>query len=258
MDSLIFYKTKGVRKMNNLLGSAQLFLKKNGSTILTCLGAAGVVATTVLAVKATPKAMAVIEKAEEEKGEKLTKLETVKVAAPAYIPTALSGLSTIACILGANILNKHTQASLMSAYALVDNAYKEYKRKVNDIYGDESARYIREEIASDKYEDIDITPIDTEKELFFDFFSLRYFEATMERVMSAEDKFNEYLSTRGYVSLNDFYDLLGLPVIDCGYDLGWTTSEYGQIDFNHDMTTVGIDDNLECCVISFAVEPVML
>ena len=244
--------------MNNLLGSAQLFLKKNGSTILTCLGAAGVVATTVLAVKATPKAMAVIKKAEEEKGKKLTKLETVKVAAPAYIPTALTGLSTIACIFGANVLNKHTQASLMSAYALIDSTYKEYKQKVSDVFGEEGERYVREEIVKNDYEDLDITPTDTDKDLFFDFFSLRYFESTKERVEMAEDKFNELLSTRGWVRLNDFYDFLGLPFLDCGFDLGWTTSEYGQIDFNHDVTTVGMDDNLECNIISFAVDPVML
>lgn len=86
----------------------KMFWKKNGSTILTCAGAVGVVGTTVLAVKATPKAMELIKMAEEEKGEKLTKTEVFKTAGPAYIPTALVGVGTLACVFGANVLNKKT------------------------------------------------------------------------------------------------------------------------------------------------------
>ena len=89
----------------NLLSSSKLFLKRNSSTILTCIGAAGVIATSVLAVKATPKAMALLEQSEEEKGEKLTNMEKVQVAGPAYIPAAIVGASTIACIFGANVLS---------------------------------------------------------------------------------------------------------------------------------------------------------
>lgn len=112
------------------------FFKRNGSTILTCTGAVGVVATTITAVKATPKALTLLEKAEEEKGKKLTKLEKVKVAGPGYIPAILIGTGTLACIFGADILNKKQQASLMSAYALLDSSYKEYKKKVKELYGD--------------------------------------------------------------------------------------------------------------------------
>ena len=57
--------------MNNLLSKSQTFLKRNSSTILTCVGAVGVVATTVTAVRATPKAMRLIEQGKEEKGAEL-------------------------------------------------------------------------------------------------------------------------------------------------------------------------------------------
>ena len=48
--------------------NAKLFFKRNASTILTCVGGIGVVATAVVAVKDTPKAMQIIEKAKEEGG----------------------------------------------------------------------------------------------------------------------------------------------------------------------------------------------
>ena len=55
--------------MNNLLRCSKLFVKRNASTILTSVGGVGVVATSVMAVKATPKAIALLEQAKEEKQE---------------------------------------------------------------------------------------------------------------------------------------------------------------------------------------------
>ena len=161
------------------------FLRRNSSTILTCIGAVGVVATAVMAVKATPKALERIEEAEEEKGEKLTKLEVVNVAGPAYIPAVITGAATVACILGSNILNKRDQASLMSAYALLDNSYKEYKKKVEELYGEDANARIRAEIAKDKYTGDEELNDNDNTEQFFDFYSGRYFNSTRERVLMA-------------------------------------------------------------------------
>ena len=134
--------------------NARLFMKRNASTILTCLGGIGVVATTVMAVKATPKALQLIEEAEQEKGEKLTTWETVKTTAPTYIPTVLFGVGTVACIFGANILNKRQQASLMSAYALLDESYKKYRRTVVELYGKETNEEIVNAIAVEEANEV--------------------------------------------------------------------------------------------------------
>ena len=119
--------------MEGLLNHAQKFIKRNSATILTCAGGVGLVATTGLAIKATPKAMTLLEEAKKEKGEDLTKLEVVKTVGVTYLPTILTGTATLACIFGANILNKRQQAALMSAYMLVDTKFKEYKDKVKEI-----------------------------------------------------------------------------------------------------------------------------
>ena len=136
--------------MNNLLRNAKVFWKRNGSTILTCAGAIGAVTTTVMAVKATPKTLIKTEEAKEEKDEELTKLETIRAVGPTYIPTALVGISTIACIFGANVLNKRSQAALASAYVLLDTSYKEYKDKLKELYGEEAHENIMEHITIEK------------------------------------------------------------------------------------------------------------
>lgn len=244
--------------MNTILHHAKTFLNRNSSTILTCVGAAGVVTTTVLAVKATPKALYLLKQAEEDKGEKLTKLEVVKTAAPTYIPTVLMGMTTVACVFGANVLNKQKQGALMSAYALLDTSFKEYKNKVKELYGEDADSTVREEIVKDKYEHADIS-LDTGQQLFYDDFSGRYFESTMENVINAEYRLNERFAYDFGVFLNEYYELLGIDTVDYGDYLGWSSYEVAEmwgfcwIEFNH--RKVVMDDGLECTIIEMAMEP---
>ena len=245
--------------MNKHVNRVMLFCRRNASTILTCVGGAGVVATSVMAVRATPKAMRLLEEAKQEKGEELTKLESVRIAGPAYIPAILVGASTIACIFGANVLNKRQQAAMASAYALLDSSYKEYKNKVKELYGDDANAHIQAEIAQDKYEVGDIS-VEPDKQLFYDEFSGRYFESTMEDVLRAEYAVNKQIAEWGSAYLNDFYELAGVPTTDYGDYLGWSACGLYEmywnqwLDFGHDKFI--LDDGLECIIITFFQEPI--
>lgn len=241
--------------MRNVLGVSKHFIKRNSSTILTCVGAVGVVATSVLAVKATPKAMLLLEQAKEEKEDKLTKLETVMVAGPVYIPAIITGVSTIACIFGANVLNKRQQAALTSAYALLDSSFKEYKNKVSELYGEDADIHVREELVKDHYEETDV---EDGKVLFYDEFSQRYFESTTEAVLRAEYELNRMVSN-GSAYLNDWYHLVGLEMTDYGDFMGWSTGLLwatqweSWVHFAHNK--VIMDDGLECTIVSMLSEP---
>lgn len=242
----------------NLLSYSKQFLNRNASTILTCIGGAGVVVTSVLAAKATPKALTLLEETKKEKGEDLTKLEVVKTAGPAYIPAILVGASTIACIFGANVLNKRKQAAIMSAYALIDNSYKEYKKKIIELYGEDANDKITEEFVKEKYEEYE-TPVSEDKKLFYDEYSGRMFESTIKDVQNAEYQINRDLSMRDYATVNEFYEYLKLEPIEGGDEIGWSTGMnfdyYWQswIDFGH--KKVLIDDDLECIAITMFGEP---
>lgn len=133
--------------------NTKIFLKKHSSTILTCLGAVGVVATAVTAVKETPKAIKLLEEAEQDKGEELTKIEKAKTVASVYIPSVIIGAATISCIFGSNYINKRTQAAMISAYALLGQSYNEYKRKVDEIYGEGANEKVIGELAKDNLEE---------------------------------------------------------------------------------------------------------
>ena len=244
----------------NLLANSKVFLKKNVSTILTCIGGVGVVTSTVMAAKATPKALRRLEQAEEVKGGDLTNLEKIQVAGPAYIPTILVCTSTLVCVFGANILNKRQQAALVSAYAFLDNTYKDYKKKANELYGEEADNHIREELSKDKYEESDI-PEDDGQQLFFDEFSGRFFRSTLEKVQRAEYRLNRDLVMRDWATINEFYELIDLPPVDGGDNIGWSTcmneQAYWQtwVDFSNLKTVT--DDGSEYYILRIYQEPMM-
>ncbi|HSQ90454.1 DUF6353 family protein, partial [Romboutsia sp.] len=102
-----------IRKYINPIES---YVRKNAPTILTTLGMVGVVTTAMNAVKDSKKADSLIRKRNEYKldkyGENLTKTEKVIAAVPAYLPTMISGITTISCIYGSNHINKNRQAML--------------------------------------------------------------------------------------------------------------------------------------------------
>lgn len=251
--------------MNKLVHQSKLFLSKNAPTILTCIGGVGVIVTSVMAVKATPKALTLLEKAEEEKGDKLTKLETIKVAGPQYIPAVIAGAATIACVFGSNILSKRQQATLMSAYALLDSSYRDYKNKVDELYGEEAGEKVREEIAKDKYTGDGIMH-DDKKELFFDFYSGRYFESTKDMVLLAAYETNRAMVVNGAVGLNEYYQFLGIEEKP-EYDLvGWSCGQIEEmywhpwIEFDYSETVIDDSeghDDFVATIIYMPMEPYM-
>lgn len=236
-------------------------LKRASPTILSCIAAIGTVATAVLAVKATPKAIEYIQMNtgynHDGVMEVPSKEEIVKATWKNYIPAVAVGLGTIVCILSANGLNRKQQATITSAYVLLENAYKEYKNKLKDIYGEETDTEVRKAVAKDNYTgDPDVTD---GKLLFYDEYSNRYFERTMEEVIDAEYHLNREFILEGDVKLNKFYELLGLPGTELGAVVGWDSESaaaffgYQWIDFEHDL--VVMDDGLECYIVHMPFAP---
>lgn len=255
------------RALSKFTRHASMYLKRNSSTILTIASAVGVVVTVITAVKATPKATARLEEAKEEKGEELTTLEVVKVAAPVYIPSVVVGTGTIICMFSANALSKRHQAALSSAYALIDGSYKEYKSKLKELYGEEAHNNIVDSIVKEHCNEtylystdfgsssLELEPGDEgEMMLFYDHYSERYFETTMEKVLQAEYHLNRNFSIGFCAPVNEFYEFLGLCPIDGGDEVGWTMADgINWIDFNH--RKVQLDDGLSCYVIEMVFSP---
>lgn len=252
-------------------------LKKASPTILSCIGAVGVIATAALAVKATPKAHNLIlaDSRSRHDGDPYaaTKTEAVKACWKCYIPAAATGAATIICIFGANTLNRRQQASLASAYALASRSFNDYKRKVKEIYGEEAHQKIMESLAVEQSQKVnvfapggianastlDFNEANEDERLFYDSLSQRYFQATISQVLQAEYHLNRNMVLGyGFVTLNMFYDFLGLEHIPEGDNLGWYLSDgLMWIDFNHSKAMVddGLSGEVECYIVDAVFEP---
>lgn len=241
------------------MNKAQLFLKAHSPSILTIIGSIGVVSTAVLAVKGTPKAIKLIEEAKNTKEDNLTVVETIKVAWKPYIPAAISCVSTILCIAGANYLNIKKQKNLMSAYILLDNAFKEYRNRVVDRYGEDADNELYAGITRKQLEDSE-NSIYAET-LFFEFNSMRFFELSIHKVLEAECKAKIQFDQCGILSLNDYYTYLGISPSPYGEALGWSkyqmqTEEHtDQLEFEYER--VIMSNGLVCYNIITNVTPTM-
>jgi len=236
--------------------NASKLISKNSPSILTAMGVAGLIGTSVLAVKATPKAILLLE---EKHNEELTALDVTKLCWKEYIPTVVLGSVSIACIVGANSVNIKRNATLASLYTIANSNLSDYENKVKQLLGEKKHKKIKEEIVGDK---IKVNPVDSNQVIFagkdgvlcYDVISGRYFRQDQETIRKAENKLNRELLSEMYQTLNDFYYEIGLPNIKIGEEIGWH-ADMGEI--NVEFSSHLSENNEPCLAIDFDTQPIM-
>jgi hypothetical protein len=254
---------KGITKLTKTVGG---FAAKNSPTILTGLSVTGLVTTVIMAVKATPKAMHILENEENTRSENgaydssdwpITKKETIQLTWKCYVPAAIMGGATIACIIGAHSISTRRNAALAGLYSLSETALKEYKNKVAEKIGEDKAKEIKDEIDQDtlkrnpasKQEILHTGRGDT---LCYDVMSGRYFWSDINDVKAAINNVNKTMRNEMSVCLNDFYSELDLDRIGAGDLLSWYI-DYGSVE--GDFSSQLADDGRPCLVIDFDTRP---
>lgn len=249
--------------MSALFKSVKAVLSNHSPEILTGLGIAGMITTTILAVSATPKALDLIAEAEDKKTENahndhLTKLETVKAAWKPYIPAAITGVTSIACLIGANSVHSKQNAVLATAYNLSATALAEYKQKVIETVGEKKEQTIREKLAKEHIEKEPANPSTiivsgNGKTRCFDTITKRRFVSDIETIKRIVNELNRRMvSGDDYISLNEFYYALDLDGVSIGDDLGWNVARgLIELEFSAQLDT----DGVPCIVIDYAVAP---
>lgn len=248
-------KTPNVFEM---LSSLKARATKQSPAILAGVGIAGMFFTVVTAVRATPKALTLIdEKKQELHVHSLTPAETVQATWKCYIPSAVTGAISTACLIGGTSINFKRNAALATAYALSESTLKEYQKKVVETIGEKKEQGVRDAVAKERIEKNPISTkevVITEKgdTLCLDYLSGRYFKSDREKINRAINDLNRRMLDEMYVSLNDYYYEMGLGSIGVGDELGWNIDN-GLIepDFSCQLT----EDGTPCLVISYLVAP---
>lgn len=250
--------------------SVQTTVSKHSPEILTGMGIAGMIATTVMVAHATPKALTILDEAINEKEEwsypqptikdlpkMFTLPEVIKLTWKCYIPAAVTGSLSIACLIGASAANVKRNAALATAYTISEAALKDYQEKVVETIGEKKEQVVKDKVAKER---VDKDPVSnheviiTEKgnTLCYDVISGRYFKSDIEKIRRAENYINKRLMNEMWVSLNEFYYELGLSGTSVGDQLGWDI-DYGFIELS--FSTQLAEDDTPCIVVDYLVAP---
>ena len=246
--------------LKRTIKSAGRVLTKYSPGILTGIGITGMIGATFMAVKATPKALYLIEaKKEESEVEELTPVETIKTCWKCYIPATLTTVLSAVCLIGASTVSAKRNAALATAYSISEAALREYQEKVVEVVGEKKEKAVRDAVAKDQIEKDPVTKsevviIDSNSNtLCYEPLSGRYFKSTIDKIKKAEIKLDRQMIQEMYVSLNDFYWEIGLDGTDLGDKMGWNLSKgYMDLSFSSQLA----DDGTPCAVIVYGIPPV--
>ena len=244
------------------LKQTRVFLSNNTPRILTGVAIGGVLSTVYLAVDSTPKAIKAIDAI---KVEEPTVTDKIKATWKFYIPAALSCAGTIGCIIGAQTVNNRRQAALAGLYSISEKTLLEYKEELLTALGDEGAAEVRKNVsqrtANPDYSfapkpdgtepQTQVIVVDDSEQLCHDAWSGRYFKSSRNAIEKARNDANSLILIDGYITVNEFYDHLGLDYIDAGNIVGWDTDNL--IDFSID-AVIG-PDMKPCLSIQHRVAP---
>lgn len=251
-------------KVTKLFGKITSFADNHQREILLGCTIVGVISTGVLAWKNAPKAKEIIDKhkkamdeiPEENKEERNKEIfETVKDLAPLVLPPIVTGGLTILTAIGGHSASSKQIAALSAAYNLSKDALSDYKDKAMEILGDKKASSIKDAISQDKV--VNTPPPDDSKlilqtgrgtTLCLDDASGRYFYSSAEEIRKASNRINKRIMDEYYISLNEFYDELGLEECTLGDFLGFNVDD-GLIDIDHLFRCCLYRDDIPCLVL---------
>lgn len=186
-----------------------------------------------------------------------TGLEIAKLYAPAI---GLGLISITSILAGHNIMRKRNVA-LAAAYTLVDSNFKEYRGRVVDRFGKELDKELRYNIKAVEVEETVVNEDGTEQTVkktidvvqndleglegysdyakFFDE-SSPYFDSSAEYnlmfLRRQQEEATKRLRNRGYLMLNEVYEMLGFMATEAGAYVGWIwdknkSDKENEIDF---------------------------
>ena len=162
-------KEKMIRMYNN----SKNVVEKHSPEILAGVGVVGVVASTVMACKATMKLNDILEESKETR-DKIREVEsnpryeeqyshedakkdltinytqTAMKIAKLYAPAVILGSASLGCLLASNDILRKRNAALSAAYMTVDKSFKEYRQRVVDRFGEEVEKEIRYNIKAEE------------------------------------------------------------------------------------------------------------
>lgn len=263
-------------KLGETVGKIAEYGNRNSPIILAGLGIAGLWTTAYMAYKSGTKAHKILQdyhedikrvKPNDKEAKNAVLKETAKELIPIILPPLIMGALSTGCIIGSNKISAKRLAIMSTAYTLADTKLKTYQEKVIETLGNQKAQKVREAIAEDTVknnpvgESTQIIMTGDGDVLALDSHSGRYFRSNAEKIGQAINALSAEAISDMYISLNDFYDKVGLPKIPMGDDFGWNIDDLMQVGGGAKLpiyyTASLTPENKPCLVVEYDVSPRM-
>jgi hypothetical protein len=234
----------GIKNMFlDIIKHLERVIKVNSPTILTGLGAAGVVTTAYL----TGKAAVESNERLSELNDDLSFKDKLSETWDCYIPPVISGATSIFCIFAANRVMAKKNAAIYSLLAFSERAFSDYKEQVINEIGDKKEEAIRTALAEKEIAEnppIKTIVFNNGEVMVREAFTGRSFNSSVEIIKRAALEINHMAQSSDYASLNDFYDLVGLEYTSNGSMSGWTSRKIMDL-----IITSALDPRGNPCVV---------
>ena len=295
-------------KLTTMTGRTGLLLKKKSPEILMVAGVVGVVASTVLACKATLKMDDIVDEASNtlykineafddlsdpehemhgdyteqdvQKDKVIVYVQTAVKVARIYGPAVILGVGSVGMIIGSHNIMKKRNVAMVAAYKVLDESFKDYRRRVVEDFGKDVDRNFKNGI---RQEMMDVTTVDakgkekTTKEQvetieqkeysqyakFFDDGCSNWSkepEYNLLFLKAQQNYANDLLKSRGHVFLNEVYDMLGIRRTKEGSVVGWALGagddfvDFGMYDLHHTKTRDFVNGYEHSILLDFNVD----
>lgn len=270
--------------------------KEHSPELLTGIGIAGFIATVILAVKATPEVADSIEYAKENiaydeyvdawnESHQDRKYDNMSPACfeefvnvdydsglypvklkfkdifllswRAYLPAAITGVCSTACVIGGISTSLRRTAAMATAAQIAETTLKEYSKKVVEEIGEEKEQKIKEEARKSAVEKVEAENKQTfrsyETRLYCDGYLNKPFYATPVELEHIFGELNRIRRESSYISLNDFYSMFHAESCPAGEDFGWSDSDDDVAYYISDSTITY--DGRPALIVKFSQNP---
>lgn len=220
------------------LTNAGKFVGENSPAFLTGFGIAGFGTAVIFGIKATPKAIELIDKkaydiepCEDQRTitENLSILTTREIIATTwkcYIPTAGMIILSTACIIGAYRISHGRNLALAGACTLAEKTLDKYQEKIAEIVGEDQNKEILKSAEREAQEETEpLIPKSHGTYLCRDDLSGQYFRSNENMIFAAVNEFNQRLIGDFYMDVNEWYLYLGVSEVGLGEFAGWNADQ---------------------------------
>ena len=170
-----------------------------------------------------------------------------------YGPAVALGVASIGCMIGSNQILRKRNVALAAALTAVDTSFKEYRGRLIDRFGKDLDRELRlgikgkeivEKIIDENGKETTVTKTVevVDPNTAHSLYSVVFCEGNAGWTKNAElnkvfliqqqNYANDKLRLRGYLTLNEVYEMVGAPTTAYGQIAGWVYTEDSSIGDN--------------------------